>query len=214
MQTVSQVVSEVQLTFPDANAHVVLDCVNRVHRDLCSEFSLFKSTSQIPLVSGQREYPISGSAMAVRAVTYLPDSTGAYEILVPTDVADLDRENARWRRLPPGRPRAFYLDAGNIGVVPAPDTTAVGGYPCIEVETVDATVLDMDDDVPSAIRSSRVYTLGARRYYAEMRSPEMVPLMDQLYQRELSDLERILGRRNRNYRPKITPSTGFIASQI
>jgi hypothetical protein len=213
-QSVAQVVSEVQLAFDNANAQIVLDCINRVHRDLCSEFALYKSTTQINLVDGQREYDLDRDVMSVRVVTYLPNNSGAYEILMPQDVSELDRTTPGWRRLAKGAPKNFYIDAGKIGFFPTPNVTTIGGYPVVEIETTNASVLGMGDMVPSAIRSSRVYSLGARRYYAELDAKDQVEFYDQLYQRELMDLERILGRRNRNYRHKITPSTASIASQI
>lgn len=214
-ETVAQVISDVQLAFDNANTAILLDCVNRVHRDLCSEFPLFRETVDVTLTAGTREYALDPDIMRVRVATYFTSAT-AFTVLRPTAVADLDQSKRAWRQILPSQMRWFYLDAGFIGFLPPPDTTTdgVSGYPKVQLETVKVTTLTMSSNLPDAIRSRQVYVQGARRFYAEMDAKDQVEFYDKLYQAEINDLERILGRRNSRYRLKATPSEGYAAYQV
>jgi hypothetical protein len=214
-ESVSRVISDVLLTFPDANPSIVLDCVNRVHRDLCNEFPVYASTMTIPLVAGQRDYSIERDITAILAVAHVRGpGRHEYEMLYPVSVQDMDRLEADWRRLPDGRPNSFYVYAGKVGLVPPPKDSTVSGYPILEVEITEFVELASGDELPSCIKSRQVYVQGARRFYAEMVARDQVEFYDILYQREIQDLERVMGRRNRNFRSKMTPSSLPSVTQI
>ena len=211
---VKDIVRDVQLAFENANPVIVLDCINTIHRGLCYELPVIRDTVTVSLTSGTREYALDETTASIMCATYYPDASGAYEILEPVDMGDLDREDRAWRQIPDGTPKGFYIFGGYIGFVPAPDTTTASGYPKVELEVTEFSTLAMGDSLPTSIKTKEVYVHGARMLYAQFVDINMVQGFEAMYRYHLQDTERAMGRRNRNHRRIANPEMMYTQVQI
>ena len=116
--------------------------------------------------------------------------------------------------MPSGQPMRFYWDGFMVGLVPAPANTTSGGYPNVqfgincEVPLTDANpAVAITDWIPQIFRSYMIFVQGARMYYAQAFKKEDFQLYATLYQQELSDAERFLGKRTRNYFSQAYPES-------
>jgi len=214
-EKVQQAIADVRLVYPNANPLIVLDLLNSVHTDLCADWPIERVTEDIELAEGTAEYEIPDGVLFVRSARYYSDADSVY-VLPAVSADDLDVTDPEWRTADSATvPIGFYIDGGYIGLYPPPDTTSVDGYPNLTIEGCKCTPLTFDGDLPSSIKNRKVYTTGAKMLYAETSDKENYSLYRKLHTEERNNMERVMGRRNRRYKPQIIPDgPGYMVQQI
>lgn len=182
--TVQDTIDGLRVAYPQIEEAQALIYFRQVHREILAQAQIETKEQQIDLTQGQREYALD--QIAVVRAAYLVKSASDIKMLTPTSTDWLEEHRPIWRATQEqGEPTHFYIEDGNIGLDPNPDTTTTAGFPKLLVYGTDNQALIITDDIPVAIPSIRVYIEGMKRLYASDRDPARFDQWDKTYQNEL-----------------------------
>ncbi len=188
-----------------------------VHRDLCTEFHLFRDTFDITLVEDQREYLLDTSITSVDDAVYFSED-GVYSPLQGINPEAEHNHSPGWQSGDSGTPAHFYVRNGYIGFDPTPDTATDTGFPIVTISATVYQALITTDitptlQIPAAIPDGELYVHGVARKLLGRKiydtankealriNAELLQLAKDQYEECLRELERVVSRVNRQYKP-------------
>jgi hypothetical protein len=186
MPTVQDCINGLRVSYPQVEDAQALQYFRDVHREILSLAQIETEEETLDLTAGQREY--ATQTTTVRAA-YHARSASDVTRLIPTSTDWLDDNRPNWRQdQQRGRPTAFFIEDGKVGLDPVPDTTTVAGFPKLVLYGSAYQALVAVDPIPAAVPSIRVYVEGMKKLYASDRDPDRFAQWDANYQRELHEL--------------------------
>lgn len=219
-ETVANIYLDANIAMPDMATGTTdsLRWLNTVHKELCEEFRLNETSSDLTLSTSAREYDLAEGYVSVWSAEYRTSSTAAPFPIIPSSIAELDEEYANWRNDQiKGQPTLFYVDskADNtgkavVGFDKIPATASSGGYPTVRIWVSTYTAFtSTSDTIPQVCKTHWVYVYGLCTKFAEMRKPEDLERFNALYEREKDRLGVYVQRRQRNNDPRIIATPRF-----
>lgn len=193
---VNTLVAEIRKDFPQVPAADVIALLQEEDDILSREHRITVTTESVNLTAGTSEYSVSATTARYWAARYVTGSgVGAYSVLHPTKKTLLFQENPNWLKAGNGTPRLYYIDAGNLGLYPPPDTTTSGGYPKVVLEVSQFNTITAGQNMPSTVRSFERWKYGVLLKLALRMSNERVQLYSQMKKEAEDDLrEQLEGR--------------------
>jgi len=188
--TVQAIYTAVQTHFSDIPEATFLSLLNDVHQEIIENIRLTPDVAvTVELTAGQQEYALPDTVLRIWEAAYMAQA-GDYQRLKQTNVDRLDDGSPTWRNYSPSTPSRVYDRGGNLGLVPAPDTTTSGGYPIVTLycsQTSD-TPLGIDDSLPAMARTGNAWTYRVCERWADMYHQEMSQFFANLSAREYERL--------------------------
>jgi len=188
--TVTNLYTAAQTHFPDIPQAVFLSLLNDVHQEIIENVRLTPDVAvTVNLTAGQQEYALPDTVLRIWEAAYMSEA-GDYQKLEQTNVDWLDYNAPTWRNYPPSTPYRVYDRGGNIGFVPAPDTSTSGGYPIVTLycyQTSD-TPLGIEDSLPAMARTGNAWLYRVLERWCDMYHQEQSQFFAGLSAREYERL--------------------------
>ena len=186
--------------------------LNKVFKDICSEFAIVEGSRSIALTASVREYPLLETELVVMQAAYF-GSAGIYDwnvLDMESSYQDMMKEDRNWLFLPPQRPTKAYVYAGNLGLHPMPNISTPNDdptqFPVVTIQTrVYPGDLGINSQIPIVFKSPWPFVFGVTTQYALRHDPAMVPTYAANFESEIVGLERYLGKRDMNHTNAVTP---------
>jgi len=219
---VSDIYTDANVAMPDMATGTTdsLRWLNVVHKDLCEEFRLLETFTDLTLTTSAREYALAETYVTAWAAEYRTSATAQPFPIYETSIPELDAENQGWRNDNlKGQPTLWYQDANAtggavIGFDKIPATASSGGYPTVRVWVSNYTAFTATGDlIPAVCRDHMVYVWGLCYQFAKMRHRDELAQWEAIYQEAKNELGIYLQRRQRNNTPRAIPmiKTGVAA---
>ncbi len=214
----SAIIDDAQRTFPDLTDATGLRLVQDIDNRVLQHIPLYKTTEDITLVSGTREYELNDATVRVWHADYLTSSTAQPEALTAVQLEWLNQNVAGWRNSETGTPREYYVDVQLAEVVvgfnPTPDASSSGGYPTVRLFVSRTRTIAAGDSVPKGLRSEEVYRAGIRWLYAVETRSDQADYWKKVYDDHLNDEHRIwferMAQAPRNIVPFMPRGSGVV----
>ncbi len=188
--TVTNLFTAAQTHFADIPQAVFLSLLNDVHQEIIENIRLTPDVAvMVNLTAGQQEYALPDTVLRIWEAAYMSQA-GDYQKLKQTNIDRLDDNNPTWRNYPPSTPYYIYDRGGNLGLVPAPDTSTNAGYPIVTLfcsQTSD-TPLGISDSLPSMARTGNAWLYRVLERWCDMYHPEQSQFFAGLSAREYERL--------------------------
>jgi len=209
MATVADVIGVIQLDFPNASDTEILSCLQQVHNEICFDYKLKPALGTITtLAVGTREYALPASTARVDQVRYRNSATREdFTVLQPTHIDELDTLDVRWRARANGKPQQFYIQAGNIGLVPPPDTATSGSYPQIELDVSQYEILTAGTTLPTSVVSHQAWVEGAKARIALRYEDQRYAVYQRAFEMERKRLAHQLNSFSRQFKVQFLPNS-------
>jgi hypothetical protein len=208
----------------------VLTALEAVHRDLCTEYHLYRETFEIEMVADQREYALDADVVSVdEALYYTAD--GVFTTLTGINIDAEFNNSPGWQTEDSGSSTEFYIRNGMLGLRPPPDTTVTDGYPVVRTRctvysplvpsglTGTATIPAAIPDGDIYIHSVMVKLLEKKKYDAD--SAEKLALIAEVLAgakaskaEATRELDRVLEKVNRQYKPAANPRSSWFTPSV
>lgn len=202
--TAGEVIDLVQRDLKNASDAECLDDLQAIHDDLAFSMRLKPSTQTLSsLVSGTASYALSTGWARVFGVRYYTSAT-SYEKLKPTSKDELDSFRQYWRT-ETGEPDSYYIDGGNIVLVPAANETSSGSYPQVQVDLSLTETLADATTLPTGISSYRAWVEGTKMLVAARYEDPRFNLYAQRYDIYRKRLFEQIQQGSAEYKPRILP---------
>lgn len=199
----------------------IKQALESVQRDLCTDFHLFRDSFDLTLVVDQREYLLDTSITCVDDALYFSED-GVYTPLRGINPDAEFNHSPGWQSEDSGTPAEYYVRNGYLGLNPAPDTATATGFPIVTISATVYRALIATDitaalEIPAAIPDGEIYVHGVarkllrRKIYdttddAKLRTnAEILQIAESQYETCLRELERVVSRVNRQYKPTSNP---------
>lgn len=203
--TDAQAINLIQADFDNASNAEVLSDLQAIHDDLCRVMRLKPSTQTLSsIVAGTPGYALSAGWARVFGVRYFSSATD-YTKLKATDKDELDSFRYNWR-LESGTPDSYYIESGNIYLVPSPDTSSSGGYPKVEVDISSTETLSgSGTNLPSGVSSYRAWIEGAKWLIALRYQDPRTSYYEKRYEDERKKLFQQVQQASAEFKPRFIP---------
>lgn len=209
--TFQTIIDDAQRTFQDMPDATALTLVRDIDRRVLQRIPLYKTTEDITLVAGTREYALNEATVRVWHADYLESSTAEPEGLIATQIEWLNQNVPGWRNTEEARPREYYTDYDlsdlKIGFNPIPETSSSGGYPTVRLYVSRIRLsAGLSDTVPKGLTSDEVYKTGLRWLWAQETRLEEAEYWRGLYEKHLLEEEERYFSRTVQAPRQIVPS--------
>ena len=194
----------------------LLDTFNSVNEQLTLDCQLLPTSTlvQIPVVASQAIYTVDPTIKRIWSA-YWQQSAGSNEfVLIPTSQDRLDEEQPGWRDTQyfTAQSGYYYNDGGNVGIYPLPQTSAVGGYPSLNLYVTKIPTLGPEDSLPSNVSRYEAWTYGICQLYAARHAPQKYQFFQQLASHEKMLLAKMVNGLLVRTKPTIRVFRGRIRS--
>lgn len=205
--TFTNLVSRIQIDFPDASATELLDDLQVIHNELCFRFKLIKSTqSNTSLVAGTGSYALPTNTARIYQVRYWADSSG-FTVLTETSEDEMDSVRPRWRGETAGTPRFYMADSGTMTLVPAPGISTSGGYPKLTFEISSyQPAISGSDTLPTGIFDHEAWVNGVKARFALRHGDARYPVYERMYEESRAILAQQTNTVPARFQPRFQPA--------
>jgi hypothetical protein len=183
-----------------SRANALFDRVNKTVRALARvDVSPYVFSS---IVAGTERYDLPPDVVKVWVCRYgkVSDASQATTMAAVT-IDQLENEAPDYRKTK-GEPRAYYVLAGQIGLVPVPDTSSSGGVPFLAMEVSRAPTMADADSLPAHVNSADAWVYGVASLYALEQGDPRAAHLDEAYHRALNSLKAFVGQRSAKAKDK------------
>ena len=179
--------------------------LQEAHDDVLRRVRLYPdATEVITLTAGDDSYALASNDLRIWAATYFQDANDTGTPLYATSVDTLDADYPLWRSQENGQP-AFYWSLGQeVQFYPKPDTTTSAGYPNVTLYVSQRQTLVGTTDLPLVVRNYMAWVRYICWRFASEYAIERAAKEWDNYQKELSDLQRLVDGMTARSRPKIS----------
>lgn len=214
----SAIIDDAQRTFPDMPDATALRLVQDIDNRVLQHIPLYKTTEDLTLVSGTREYEINDATVRVWHADYLESSTAQPEALRAVQIEWLNQNVSGWRNSETGTPREYYIDVQLaevvVGFYPTPGTSTSGGYPTVRLYVSRTRTVAAGDSVPKGLRSEEVYRAGIRWLWCVETRSDQADYWRKVYDDHLNEEHRVwferMAQAPRNVVPMVPRSAGVV----
>lgn len=212
MSTFGQIITRAKKgNFNDMETADALEYAQDVHNELMRMWPFNKTTKDLTLVAGTREYALDDNTLRVWSADYIIAEGTQPMGIRGVNIGRLDELRPGWRndRIR-GVPGEFYLDVGEdsedpsiIGFDPCPSISTSGSYPLVRLYVTKRETIVSGDDLPAALSSEMLYIAGIRYRFCMDQRPKDVAAWRQIYRDELASEESVQAVKNARARPEV-----------